>query len=65
VFETALSKRVPIAILESDTVTTPSILASNLSNCAWFKIRASPSKILKVNPAGKSVKEDPYLVTIS
>ena len=60
-----MSKSVPIAELVSDTVTTPSILASNLSNWAWVNVKAAPSNILKVNPAGKLVSEDPYLLIIA
>ena len=56
----ALSSKVLIPSLVSLTVTTPSILASSLSSCACLRVNASPSKILKVNPVGKSDNASPY-----
>ena len=54
VLGTASFNKVPIASLLSSTKRLPSILASNLSNWDWVRVKEFPSEIFKVRPDGKS-----------
>ena len=64
-FDTALSKRVPILAVESEILTLPSILESKTSSWADFKEISLPSVILSVIPEGKLARVSPYLSMIS
>ena len=55
----ALLSKVAIPVLVSDTCTTPSIFASNLSSWACVNDKAPPSVIWKVNAGGKLFKDSP------
>ena len=53
--------KVPTLELAPETFTRPSIRASSISSCVALRVTSSPSRILKVSPPGKFVRELPYL----